>query len=130
MLKKSIAAGAAVVLLSASGTAWAGKDLDAVKARGLLLCGVSTGVAGFSAPDAQGKWTGIDVDVCRAIAATIFGDSEKVKYVPLSAEQRFTAVQSGEVDLLSRNTTWTLTRDTHSASISAPSPTTTAKASW
>jgi len=112
MLKKTIAVGAAVAFLGAAGTAWAGKDLDAVKARGQLICGVSTGVAGFSSADSQGKWTGIDVDVCRAISATLFGDSEKVKYVPLSAEQRFTAVQSGEVDLLSRNTTWTLTRDT------------------
>jgi general L-amino acid transport system substrate-binding protein len=112
MLKKTIAVGAAAAFLGATGTAWAGKDLDAVKARGQLVCGVSTGVAGFSSPDSQGKWSGIDVDVCRAISATLFGDSEKVKYVPLSAEQRFTAVQSGEVDLLSRNTTWTLTRDT------------------
>ena len=106
------AAAIGCAVLSVSGTAWAGKDLDAVKARGQLICGVSTGVAGFSSADSQGKWTGIDVDVCRAISATIFGDSEKVKYVPLSAEQRFTAVQSGEVDLLSRNTTETLTRDT------------------
>ncbi|HEY6980026.1 amino acid ABC transporter substrate-binding protein [Reyranella sp.] len=112
MLKKFVAVGAAAALLGAAGTAWAGKDLDAVKARGQLVCGVSTGVAGFSQADSQGKWTGLDVDVCRAISAAIFGDSEKVKYVPLTAQQRFTAVQSGEVDLLSRNTTWTLTRDT------------------
>src|SRR6185503_2778736 len=113
MLKKTIALGAAVAaLLGAAGTAHAGKDLDAVKARGNLICGVSTGVAGFSLADSQGKWTGLDVDVCRAVAAAIFGDAEKVKYVPLTAQQRFTAVQSGEVDLLSRNTTWTLQRDT------------------
>ncbi len=113
MFKKSIALGTAVAaLLGAAGTAHAGKDLDAVKARGNLICGVSTGVAGFSLADSQGKWTGLDVDVCRAVAAAIFGDSEKVKYVPLTSQQRFTAVQSGEVDLLSRNTTWTLQRDT------------------
>jgi general L-amino acid transport system substrate-binding protein len=70
------------------------------------------GTAGFAIADSQGKWTGLDVDVCRAVAAALFGDSEKVKYVPLTSQQRFTAIQSGEVDVLSRNTTWTLTRDT------------------
>ena len=90
----------------------AGKDLDAIKARGSLICGVSTGVAGFAAADSQGKWTGLDVDTCRAIAAAIFGDADKVKFVPTTAQQRFTALQSGEVDLLVRTTTWTLTRDT------------------
>jgi general L-amino acid transport system substrate-binding protein len=99
-------------LLGVTGAAHAGKDLDAVKARGELMCGVNTGVAGFSVPDSQGKWTGLDVDVCRAVAAALFGDAQKVKYVPLSAQQRFTALQSGEIDLLSRQTTWTLTRDT------------------
>ncbi|MBS0520485.1 MAG: transporter substrate-binding domain-containing protein, partial [Proteobacteria bacterium] len=113
MFKKIIGAGTvAAALLGAAGTAHAGKDLDAVKARGQLICGVSTGVAGFSQADSKGKWTGLDVDVCRAVAAAIFGDAEKVKYVPLTAQQRFTAVQSGEVDMLSRNTTWTLQRDT------------------
>ena len=106
----AIAAGFAVAFVA--GTAHAGKDLDAIKARGQLICGVSTGVAGFASADSQGKWTGLDVDVCRAIASAIFGDSEKVKYVPLTAQQRFTALQSGEVDLLSNNTTETLTRDT------------------
>ena len=90
----------------------AGKDLDAIKARGNLICGVTTGVAGFSFADSQGKWTGLDVDTCRAVAAAIFGDADKVKYVPTTAQQRFTALQSGEVDLLARTTTWTLTRDT------------------
>ncbi|MBN9513430.1 MAG: amino acid ABC transporter substrate-binding protein [Alphaproteobacteria bacterium] len=99
-------------LVGVAGTAQAGKDLDAVKARGQLICGVSTGVAGFASADSQGKWTGIDVDVCRAVSAAIFGDSEKVKYVPTTAQQRFTALQSGEVDLLARTTTYTLTRDT------------------
>ena len=96
-----------------SGPAPAGNDLDAVKTRGALICGVAAGgLAGFMMVDSQGKWKGLDVDVCRAVAATIFGDSEKVKYVPVSPQQRFTALQSGEVDMLSNNTTWTLTRDT------------------
>jgi len=113
MLKKYMAAGVvAATLVGAAGTAHAGKDLDAIKARGSLICGVSTGVAGFAAADSQGKWTGIDVDVCRAVAAAIFGDADKVKFVPTTAQQRFTALQSGEVDLLVRTTTWTLTRDT------------------
>src|SRR5262245_29069977 len=113
MLNKYLAGGiAAAVLVGAVGTAHAGKDLDAVRARGQLICGVNTGVAGFALADSQGKWTGLDVDVCRAVAAAVFGDSEKVKYVPLTAQQRFTALQSGEVDVLARNTTVTLTRDT------------------
>jgi general L-amino acid transport system substrate-binding protein len=107
-----LAASAAVVLLLASGSAFAGKTLDAVKAKGFIQCGVSQGLPGFSNPDTSGNWTGIDVDVCRAVAAAVFGDATKVKYTPLSAKERFTALQSGEVDLLSRNTTWTLTRDT------------------
>jgi general L-amino acid transport system substrate-binding protein len=113
MLKKYMAAGVvAAALVGAAGAAYAGKDLDAVKARGSLICGVTTGVAGFSLADSQGKWTGLDVDTCRAVAAAIFGDADKVKYVPTTAQQRFTALQSGEVDLLARTTTWTLTRDT------------------
>jgi general L-amino acid transport system substrate-binding protein len=113
MLKKYMAAGAvAATLVGAAGAAYAGKDLDAIKARGSLICGVTTGVAGFSLADSQGKWTGLDVDTCRAVAAAIFGDADKVKYVPTTAQQRFTALQSGEVDLLARTTTWTLTRDT------------------
>ncbi len=91
--------------------AQAGKTVDAIKARGQLICGVNTGLAGFSAADSQGNWTGLDVDVCKAIAAAMLGDASKVKYVPLNAQQRFTALQSGEIDILSRNTTWTLTRD-------------------
>ena len=113
MVNKYMAAGiAAAALIGAAGTAHAGKDLDAVKARGQLICGVNTGVAGFALADSQGKWVGLDVDVCRAVAAAIFGDAEKVKYVPTTAQQRFTALQSGEVDILSRTTTITLTRDT------------------
>lgn len=91
--------------------AHAGKTLDAIKARGQVVCGVNTGLAGFSAADSNGKWTGLDVDVCRAVAAAVLGDGEKVKYVPLNAQARFTALQSGEIDVLSRNTTFTLTRD-------------------
>jgi len=103
--------GAAAVLLLPFAQAHAGKTLDQIRQRGQLVCGVSTGVIGFSAADSRGRWSGLDVDVCRAIAAAVLGDANKVKYVPLNAEQRFTALQSGEVDLLSRNTTWTLTRD-------------------
>lgn len=90
----------------------AGATLKAVKARGVLHCGVNTSLAGFSMPDAQGNWTGIDVDVCRAIAAAIFGDASKVKFLPFNAQQRFPGLQAGEVDILSRNTTWTMSRDT------------------
>ena len=88
------------------------QTLKTVKDRGMLSCGVSQGLPGFSSPDDKGTWTGLDVDVCRAIAATIFNDPTKVKFVPLSAKDRFTALQSGEIDVLSRNTTWTLSRDT------------------
>jgi general L-amino acid transport system substrate-binding protein len=104
-------AGAAAILLS--GPALAGKDLDSIRARGKLICGVAAGgLAGFMLADSQGKWTGIDVDVCRAVAVAILGDAEKVSYTPVSGQQRFTALQSGEVDMLSYNTTWTLGRDT------------------
>ena len=85
--------------------------LDTVKSQGFFNCGVSQGVPGFSNPDENGNWSGIDVDVCRAVSAAIFGDPDKVKYVPLTAKERFTALQSGEIDVLSRNTTWTLSRD-------------------
>jgi len=91
--------------------AHAGKTIDAIKARGQLVCGVNTGLAGFAQADAQGNWTGLDVDECRAMAAALLGDPTKVKWVPLTAQQRFTALQSGEIDVLSRNTTWTMSRD-------------------
>lgn len=91
--------------------AHAGKTLDAAKQRGNIVCGVNTGLAGFSQADSNGRWSGLDVDVCRAVAAALLGDGEKVRFVPLNAQQRFTALQSGEVDVLSRNTTFTLTRD-------------------
>ncbi|MEQ1888835.1 MAG: amino acid ABC transporter substrate-binding protein [Alphaproteobacteria bacterium] len=86
--------------------------LDDVKKKGFVQCGVSQGLKGFSSPDDKGGWTGIDVDLCLAIASAIFGDPEKVKFTPLSAKERFTALQSGEIDVLSRNTTWALSRDT------------------
>jgi general L-amino acid transport system substrate-binding protein len=86
--------------------------LDTVKQRGKLVCGVNTGLAGFGAPNDQGQWSGLDIDMCKAVAAAIFGDAGKVDYKPLNAEQRFTALQSGEVDMLARNSTWTLSRDT------------------
>jgi len=86
--------------------------LDAVRSKGHVQCGVNTGLAGFSQPDSKGVWKGIDVDLCRAVAAAVFGDANKVRYTPLTAQQRFTALQSGEVDILARNTTWTITRDT------------------
>ncbi len=89
-----------------------GVTLERVQKEGVLSCGVSQGLPGFSTPDDKGNWTGLDVDVCRAVAAAIFNDPTKVKFVPLSAKDRFTALQSGEIDLLSRNTTWTLSRDT------------------
>ena len=91
--------------------AHAGKTLDAIKARGQVACGVNTGLAGFGQADSNGKWSGLDVDICRALAAAVLGDGDKVKYTPLNAQSRFTALQSGEIDVLSRNTTFTLTRD-------------------
>jgi len=103
---------AGTLCAATSTAALAGARVDAIKARGELICGVNTGLGGFSIADSTGKWVGLDVDICRAIAASLLGDGNKVKFVPLTAQQRFTAVQSGEVDLLSRNTTWTLTRDT------------------
>jgi len=100
-------AAASFAALSAASAA----TLDTVKSRGHLACGVSQGLPGFSSPDDKGNWSGLDVDYCRAIAAAIFGDASKVRYTPLSAKERFTALQSGEIDVLSRNTTWTQSRD-------------------
>ncbi|MBS0532179.1 MAG: amino acid ABC transporter substrate-binding protein [Proteobacteria bacterium] len=108
----ALAAGLSLQSAVAQDAAKGKTTLETVKARGMLSCGVSQGLPGFSAPDDKGNWTGIDVDVCRAIAATIFNDPTKVKFVPLSAKDRFIALQSGEIDVLSRNTTWTLSRDT------------------
>jgi len=113
MKKLATAALAAASLFAAApGPVFAQSTLDAVKAKGYLQCGVNTGLAGFSQPDSKGVWKGIDVDLCRAVAAAVFGDASKVRYTPLTAQQRFTALQSGEIDVLSRNTTWTASRDT------------------
>jgi general L-amino acid transport system substrate-binding protein len=101
----------AVVLMSNS--AFAGSTLDAVKKKGFIQCGINSGVPGFSSANDKGEWTGLDVDFCKAVAAAVFGDTTKVKYTSLTAKERFTALQSGEIDLLSRNTTWTFTRDTN-----------------
>lgn len=110
--KQGLKALAVAILAAASALpAHAGKTVDAIKARGQLVCGVNTGLVGFAAADSSGQWSGLDVDVCRAVAAALLGDASKVKYVPLNAQQRFTALQSGEIDLLSRNTTFSLTRD-------------------
>ena len=92
--------------------AYAGKDLDAVRKKGFIQVGVNGGVFGFGMPDSLGVWKGLDVDTAHAVAAAIFGDSSKVKFTPLTAQQRFTALQTGEIDLLCRNATRTLTRET------------------
>jgi general L-amino acid transport system substrate-binding protein len=92
--------------------AYAGKDLDAVRSKGFIQAGVNGSVFGFGMPDAKGVWKGLDVDTARAIAAAIFGDANKVKFTPLTAQQRFTALQSGEIDVLTRNATRTLSRET------------------
>jgi general L-amino acid transport system substrate-binding protein len=108
---KRLAAIAALVCAAAL-PASAGQTFDAVKAKGFVQCAVSTGLAGFSFADSQGKWTGLDVDLCKAIAAAMFGDAEKVKFTPTTSQQRFVALQSGEVDVITRNATQTLLRDT------------------
>src|SRR6478735_4286552 len=100
------------LVLAVTAQSASAQTLKAVKDRGMLNCGANGTLAGFGLPDAQGKWTGLDVDFCRAIAAPVVNDSEEVKYVPLSAKDRFTALQSGEVDVLACNTTWTSSRDT------------------
>lgn len=105
---RAVVLGAFVALSSTSSLA---STLESVLERGYLSCGVNTGLPGFSSPDDRGRWSGMDVDVCRAVAAATLKDASKVKFVPLTAKERFTALQSGEIDLLSRNTTWTLTRD-------------------
>ena len=104
-----IAVGAALGVVASAATA---ATLDDVKAKGFVQCGVTTGLPGFAQPDDAGNWSGLDVDYCRAIASAIFGDPNAAKYTPLSAKERFTALQSGEVDVLTRNTTWTMERDT------------------
>ncbi len=108
----ALTAALSVPALAQQPAAPAGSTLDAIRARGTLICGVTTGLAGFAQPDSQGIWRGFDVDYCRAAAIALFNDPDKVRFVPTTAQNRFTALQSGEVDMLARNTTWTLSRDT------------------
>ncbi|WP_421682035.1 amino acid ABC transporter substrate-binding protein [Stutzerimonas urumqiensis] len=110
-IKSTLAVLSAAAALGVGANAHAGATLDAVKNNGFVQCGISDGLPGFSYADAKGQYKGIDVDICRAVAAALFGDASKVKYSPLTAKERFTALQSGEVDMLSRNTTWTSSRD-------------------
>jgi general L-amino acid transport system substrate-binding protein len=107
-------------LATLSPAAYAGPTLDGVKSRGVVTCAVNTGLAGFAMPDRQGNYQGLDADTCRAIAAAVLGDASKVKFVPATAQQRFTLLQTGEVDVLTRNTTWTLLRDTENGFNFAP----------
>ncbi|WP_435607539.1 amino acid ABC transporter substrate-binding protein [Pseudomonas knackmussii] len=111
MVKSTLAVLTALSVLGISSFAQAGATLDAVKKKGYVQCGISDGLPGFSYADAKGQYLGIDVDVCRGVAAAVFGDASKVKFSPLTAKERFTALQSGEIDVLSRNTTWTSSRD-------------------
>ena len=111
-MKRLATALAFATVLAFGMQAASGQTLTTIKNRGELICGANGTLAGFGLPDPQGNWTGFDVDFCRAIAAAIFNDPTKVKFVPLTAKDRFTALQSGEIDVLSRNTTWTLSRDT------------------
>ncbi|WP_022963259.1 amino acid ABC transporter substrate-binding protein [Halopseudomonas pelagia] len=110
-VKTTLAVFAAAAALGVSSLANAGATLDAIQKKGFVQCGISDGLPGFSYADEKGQYLGLDVDVCRAVAAAMFGDASKVRYSPLTAKERFTALQSGEVDVLSRNTTWTSSRD-------------------
>lgn len=112
MTRKILSAIVGTAVLGLSAGTVSAATLDDVKAKGSVQCGVSQGLPGFSNADQDGNWTGLDVEFCRAVAAAVFGDASKVKYTPLSAKERFTALQSGDVDVLSRNTTWTMSRDT------------------
>src|SRR5579863_4545885 len=116
-LRLVLAAGCAVLFAAAAS---AGPTLDGVKSRGVVTCGVSTGLAGFSLPDKEGNYRGLDADTCRAIAAAVLGDAKKVKFVAATAQQRFTLLQAGEIDVLTRNTTWSLLRDTEQGFTFAP----------
>ncbi|TQS73495.1 amino acid ABC transporter substrate-binding protein [Rhodobacteraceae bacterium] len=109
-MKRTVCLGALAITGLSAGFASA-TTLEDVKARGELNCGVNSGLVGFATPDANGNWVGFDVAICKAVAAAVLGDGSKVKYVPLSSQNRFTALSSGEVDILSRNTTWTFSRD-------------------
>jgi general L-amino acid transport system substrate-binding protein len=114
-MNKSVFLGTIAAVALVAGAASAQSTLEAVKARGELICGSNTGLTGFGAPDANGNWQGFDVSLCRAIAAAVLGDPNKVKFVPTTGETRFTSLASGEVDLLARNSTWTFSRDTELA---------------
>ena len=107
------------MLLSAN-AAQAGPTLDKVKARGYLVCGASQGTVGFGAPDDKGYWKGLDVETCRAVAVAVFGDKDKVEFVPLSGQQRVPALQTGEIDILPRTLTWTLQRDANGINFTTP----------
>jgi general L-amino acid transport system substrate-binding protein len=111
-MKRALTTLALAAAVGVAASAASAQTLNAVKSRGMLNCGSNTGLAGFGIPDAQGNWTGLDVEYCRAVAAAVLGDANKVKFVPLTAKDRFTALQSGDVDILVRNTTWTSSRDT------------------
>src|SRR5438132_8218144 len=111
-MKSVVIRAALAAILGIAASAASAQTLNTVKQRGVLNCGSNGTLAGFGLPDSQGQWAGLDVDFCRALAAAIFNDAKKVKFVPLTAKDRFTALQSGEVDVLARNTTWTLSRDT------------------
>ncbi len=118
-VKALVAAATVAACFGLPGLAQAGETLDNIKSKDMLRCGVNTGLQGFSAPDSKGQWTGIDAEFCQAVAAAILGDPKKVQYVPATAQVRFTLLQSGEVDLLSRNTTWTSSRDSTLGSVFA-----------
>lgn len=112
-MKKTVMTGILSAAVAALGvSAASATTLEDVKGKGFVQCGVSQGLPGFSNPDADGNWTGLDVDLCRAVASAIFDDPEAARFTPLSAKERFTALQSGEIDVLTRNTTWTMSRDT------------------
>ncbi len=111
-MKSRFATVACAIVFALAASAGAAQTLNTVKSRGILNCGSNVGLAGFGIPDKQGNWTGFDVDFCRAVAAAIFNDPAKVKFVPTTGQNRFTALQSGDVDVLVRNTTWSLSRDT------------------
>ncbi len=118
-MKRKIIGMAAGSVVALAVTAASAGTLDTIKTKGFLQCGANTSLAGFGVPDAQGNWKGLDIDYCRAVAAAIFSDPTKVKFTPLAAKDRFTALQSGEVDTLIRNTTWTISRDSTNGALFA-----------
>lgn len=117
MKKYALTALSATLLTIFAAQAFAASTLETVKARGQLICGVNTAAPGFSSVDSKGQWSGLDVDICRAVAAATLGDANKVKFVPLNSPQRFSALQAGEIDILARNTSWTMNRDTTTGAV-------------